>query len=96
MAAPRATITEDLTAQVDGVVTSFSVAGGPFIAGTLNVEVDGQRLRAGAAFDFEETSATTFDTCFVVRAGQTLLVQFEIEDLGAGFPLVVASGRGDC
>ena len=88
---PKATKTEDLTAQVDGVVQSF-VTAIAFLPGTLNVELNGQRLRAGLAHDFVETGLTTFDTALVPEVGEHLTVQYEFEDTGAAFPLVVASG----
>ncbi len=94
MALPKATITEDLTSQVDGIVSLFTVAGGPWLAGTLVVEHNGLRLREGASFDFVETSLTTFTLCFVPRVGDSVQAQFEIDDLTVG--LVVASGRPDC
>lgn len=96
MVAPKSTITEDLTPQVDGIVSLFTVTGGPWIAGTLEVEHNGLRLREGASFDFVETTLTTFTLVFVPRVGDSVQAQFEIEDLGVGFPLVVASGREDC
>ena len=89
----RSTITEDVTAQVDGIAVAFTVATGPFIGGTLVVEHNGLRLRAGATEDFVE--ALTFDgftLCFTPRIGDSLQVQFEILDIGLGVPLVVASG----
>lgn len=90
MTIPKATITKDLTAQVDGLATSFTVAPDAFIPGTLNVELNGQRLRAGAPHDFVETGLSTFTTTLTPRVGEHLLVQYEIEDTGAGFPLVEA------
>lgn len=74
----------------------FTVAGGPFIPGTLVVEHNGIRLRPGALYDFTENGTYNgFTLVFVARVGDSLQVQFEIEDAGAGFPLVVASGRDD-
>lgn len=90
----QSTITEDVTAQVDGATTAFMIAGGPYIPGSLVVEHNGMRLRKGASFDFEENG--TFDgftLCFTAVVGDSLQVQFEIVDSGAGFPLVCASGR---
>ncbi len=99
MTAPKSTIIEDITPQVDNVATVFTLAKGPYIATTLQVDHNGTRLREGAApdGDFEENG--TFDgftLCFAPRVGDSLQVQFEIDDTGAGFPLVVASGREDC
>lgn len=91
--AVRSTITEDVTTQVDGATAIFTVAGGPFVPGSLVVEHNGIRLRSGALFDF--TEAATFDgftLLFVPRVGDTLQAQFELEDIGFGVPLVVASG----
>ena len=96
MALPKSTITEDLTALVDGIASTFTATKGPWIAGTLIVEHNGQRLREGASLDFTEDNATMFTLCFVPRVGDSLQIQFEIEDSGVGFPLVVASGREDC
>jgi len=94
MVAPKSTITEDLTDSVDGVVTAFAISGGPFIPGTLIVEHNGLRLRPD--FDYvEEPTYDGFVLCFVARVGDALLAQFEIEDIGVGFPLIVASGL-DC
>lgn len=96
MAAPKTTVTEDLTNAVDGVVTAFTIAGGPFIPGSLVVEHNGIRLRSGAAYDFiESPTYDGFTLCFVARVGDSLQVQYEFEDIGAGFPLIVASGI-DC
>lgn len=94
MTAPKSTITEDLTDSVDGIAVVFPVSGGPFIPGSLVVEHNGIRLRSG--FDFTESLAyDAFTMCFVARVGDSLQVQFEIDDIGAGFPLIVASGV-DC
>lgn len=90
MALPRRTETRDLSGQVDGATQSFTTD--PYLPGTLVVELNGQRLRAGAAEDFEETGLQTFDTALPPAVGDTLQVQFEVEDSGAFFPLVVASG----
>jgi len=94
---PRATITEDITSQIDGLTNTFTVSSGPFISGTLEVEHNGVRGRSivDGGDDFEELSATQFQTYEPPKVGDTLKVQFEIEDSGAGFPLVVASGRDD-
>lgn len=94
MTAPKSTITEDLTGAVDGVATVFAVSGGPFIPGSLVVEHNGLRLRP----DFDYVESATYDgftLCFAARVDDALLVQFEIEDIGVGFPLIVASGL-DC
>ena len=97
MSVPKSTITEDLTSVVDGVTDTFSVSGGPYIAGTLEVRINGidGRSVANGGVDFEELSTTTFRTYYTPKVGDHVKVQFEIEDSGAGFPLVVASGR-DC
>ena len=97
MSAPKSTITEDLSPFIDGLTDTFSVSGGPFIAGTLEVEYNGVRGRAvsDGGEDFEELSTTSFRVDPVPLVGDSIKVQYEIEDLGAGFPLVVASGR-DC
>ena len=89
----RSTITDDTTPQVDGVVAVFTVAGGPFVAGSLMVDHNGIRLRAGATEDYTEAPTVDgFTLCFVPRVGDSLQVQFELEDIGFGVPLVVASG----
>lgn len=97
MSAPKSTITEDLTPDIDGLTDTFTVAGGPFIAGSLEVEYNGVRGRSisDGGEDFEELSTISFRVDPVPLVGDTIKVQYEIEDLGAGFPLVVASGR-DC
>jgi hypothetical protein len=94
---PKSTITEDITDQVDGLTDTFTVSTGPFILGTLEVEHNGVRGRSvdDGGDDFEELSSSSFQTYEVPKVGDTLKVQFEIEDSGAGFPLVVASGRND-
>lgn len=92
MTSPKSTIGEDLTPQVDGATALFTIAGGPFIAGTLNVYHNGSRLRSG--YDFNETgSLDGFVLEFTPRVGDSVLVQYEIEDFGAGFPLVIAYGQ---
>jgi hypothetical protein len=101
MVAPKSTITEDLTAQVDSVTDTFTVAGGPFIAGSLVVNMNGQDLQPGTIAGGEDTEElpglTSFQICLVPQLGlDKIFVQYEIEDLGAGFPLVIASGREDC
>jgi hypothetical protein len=96
MSAPRATLTEDLTSQVDGIVDTFTISTGPFISDTLEVELNGVRLRKGSDHDFVELTTSTFQLFTVTYVGDHLLVQFEIEDNGAGFPLVTASGMEGC
>jgi hypothetical protein len=81
------TRTEDLTAQVNGFASTFATTQ-LFIAGSLVVELNGQRLRP--LHDYDETSFSTFTTDLVPRLGEHLLVQYEIEETGTGFPLVVA------
>lgn len=83
------THTEDLTSQVDGLVSSFST-GVLFISGTLVVFLNGQRLRPG--HDYTETGFDTFDLDLVPQVGEHLLVQYEIEETGTGFPLVIGYG----
>lgn len=97
MTLPKSTITEDLTNQIDGITDEFTVSMGPFILGSLEVEHNGVRGRSvdDGGDDFEELTSTTFQTYEAPKVGDTLKVQFEIEDSGAGFPLVVASGRDD-
>ena len=89
MTVPKATITEDLTAQVNGFTATYVVSR-PFIVGTLCVELNGQRLRAGSGHDFVETSTSTFELNLVPEIGEHLLVQFEVDDSGAQFPVVIA------
>lgn len=92
----KSTQTEDLTDQVDGVVDTFSIANGPYLAGTLVVHHNGDRLRSGVGFDFEENGTQDgFTLCFAPRNGDTVQAQYEIEEIGTGFPFVVASGI-DC
>jgi hypothetical protein len=95
MAFPKTTKTEDLTTQIDGLISTFSISSGPFVSGSLNVHHNGIRLRPNEEFS-ENVTFDGFTICFVPRLNDALLVQFEIEDAGAGFPLVIASGRDDC
>lgn len=91
-----ATVTRDLTGQVDGLATSF-VTPEPFAPGSLVVHLNGARLVP--VDEYAETGASTF--VWVVTAptpapavGDTLLVQYEVTAFGDTvlFPLVVASG----
>lgn len=91
MTVPKATITEDLTAQVNGMTQVFATTQA-FLTGTLCVHLNGQRLRRGASHDFLETGLQDFTLSFVPDLGDVIAVQYEVEDTGAGYPLVVAYG----
>lgn len=91
MTVPKATITEDLTTQVNGMASEFSTTQA-FLPGTLCVELNGQRLRRGMAHDFLETGLQTFALSLTPDLGEVVTVQYEVEDTGAGYPLVIASG----
>ncbi len=91
MTVPKATITEDLTDQVNGVTAMF-VTTQAFLTGSLCVELNGQRLRRGIAYDFVESGLQTFELSFTPDLGDVVTVQYEVEDTGAGYPLVVAYG----
>ena len=83
------TRSEDLTAQVDGASLAFTT-GQMFVLGSLVVVLNGQRLRPGHGY--VETSFDTFDLDLVPRVGEHLLVQYEIEETGTGFPIVIGYG----
>jgi hypothetical protein len=89
MTIPKATITEDLTPQVNGFTSTFTT-GQSFIPGSLCVEFNGQRLRKGSGHDFVEVGLDGFEMDLVPELGEHVTVQYEIEDTGAGYPLVVA------
>jgi len=93
---PKKTITEDVTSQVTGSATSFSVVGGPFVEGTLNVHRNGVRLYPGTVAggdDFEEKGTLDgFDTAEAPLVGDALLVQYEVDDSESAHLLVEASG----
>lgn len=91
MPTPKKTFDEDLTAQVDGVTDTFATAR-VFDAGTLRVYLNGQRLRKGATEDFVELSTSSFQMLRVPRATDVLLVQYEADDTGTGFPFVTVTG----
>jgi hypothetical protein len=78
-------MTEDLTSQVTGTETTFTVSA-PFEPSTLAVYVDGIRMTADD--DYTETSSTVFETTLAVPSGSSLLVDFDL--LGGG--LLTASG----
>ncbi len=78
------TITENLSAQVDGANTSFTTTNA-FISGTLVVSLNG--VRQTTSF-FTETSVTTFDTTQVPESDDKLQVQYETSFI------VIASGIG--
>jgi hypothetical protein len=85
------TVTEDITAQIDGVVVNFTTSTA-YNAGTLIVYHNGQQLRPG--FDYTEDGGPAFNTftmCYVPETGDTLQTQLET-DSGTAFPLVIASG----
>jgi len=80
------TVTEDLTSQVDGVTTTFTTSQ-TFIADSLEVHLNGNRLRAGV--DFEEDpglSSFTFIATPLTAPFATdfLAVQYEIVSVGGG------------
>lgn len=89
MTSPRATITEDLTSQVNGFTATF-MTGQAFLPGTLNVALNGQRLRPGIGNDFVEASTQTFTMLLTPDLGEVILVQYESDATETGFPLVVA------
>jgi hypothetical protein len=91
MTIPKATITEDLTSQVNGMSQLFNTTQA-FLPGSLCVELNGQRLRRGMAHDFVETGLQTFELALLPDLGEVITVQYEVEDTGAGYPLVIASG----
>lgn len=92
---PTSTRILDITSQVDGATTAFTVTPG-FIAGTLIVVHNGDRLRSefvapGSDFDFEENGTLDgFTMEFTPRADDSLQVQFEVENFD-----VIASGSDD-
>lgn len=91
---PSKTITENLTSQIDGAISTFTTTQ-IFQAGTLVVELNGQRLVPGtiAGGDgYEESTTQTFLICRVPDVGEHLLVQYEIDDTGTGFPFVQVTG----
>lgn len=89
MTIPKATITEDLTVQVNGFSSTFQT-GRSFIPGTLCAELNGQRLRKGTDHDFVEVGSDGLELNLVPEIGEYVSVQYEVEDTGVGFPLVVA------
>lgn len=86
-----ATRTRDLSAQVNGVATSFSTLE-DYFPGTLEVELNGVRQRRGIFFS--ETGTQSFTTTEAPRLGDALSAQFEV--VGPGdvfvFPTVIPSG----
>ena len=80
------TKTADLSAAADGIATTFA-APEPYVAGSLQVWLDGMRLRPGIGNDYQETSSTQFLMAVAPLLGAVLLVNYEVEDA-----LVVAAG----
>ena len=83
------TRTEDLTAQVNGLASTF-VTSVMFVPGSLIVVLNGQRLRPGFGNDYVETSTSTFALMLTPELGEVLLVQYETDVAETGFPLVIA------
>lgn len=86
-----ATRTRDLSAQVNGVATSFATLE-TFLAGSLEVYLNGVRQQRGVFFS--ETGTASFATAEPPRPGDALSVQFEVAWPGdvIVFPSVVPSG----
>jgi len=86
-----ATRTRDLTAQVNGVSTSFSTLE-DYLPGSLEVELNGVRQRPGVFF--QESGAQSFTTSEAPQLGDSLSAQFEVEGPGdvLVFPVVIPSG----
>lgn len=93
MTIPRATITRDVTNQVDGSTAAFTTSPDVFAPGTLVVHWNGLRQRPGVGNDYVETSDTNFTMALAPRIGDHVLVQFE--DAGAFYPLVEAESVPD-
>lgn len=99
------TYTRDITSQVDGVTTVFTV---PLVydADTLVVYLNGVQQVAGAPGsgdgDFEEIRPTNnsfqWNCPTPPHAGDTLQVQFEVGGAPFPFPVVMGSGQppGSC
>jgi hypothetical protein len=86
------TITADLTDQIDGVSVIFTTP--LYITGTLEVHLNGARLREGdlSSEDFLEiVGIPGFEMSEAPLAEDTLSIQFETDASG-----VVLSGRDDC
>lgn len=66
--------TEDLSAQIDGVSTTFTTTYG-YMAGSLKVYWNGQRQYSGTV---TETSSNTFSTTFTPTGGDVLIADYEI------------------
>ena len=84
----------NLSDQVDGSAVVFLVPE-VYLAGTLNVYLNGQRLVSGTVpdDDFEEIAPTynTFRMCVTPRTNCILQVQYEVDDgVTTVFPVVQA------
>lgn len=66
---------EDLSAQCNGAQTVFTV-GNAYVAGTLNVYLNGARQHKGAGNQYTETASTTFTMSVAPLAGDALLVDY--------------------
>lgn len=86
-----ATRTRDITSQVNGVTTTFSTLE-PYLPGTLEVYLNGVRQRREVFF--VETGGALFTTSEAPKVGDSLLVQFEVQEPGdvVVFPMVIPSG----
>lgn len=86
-----ATKTSDLTDQVTGFTTAF-VTQEEYLAGTLEVYLNGVRQRRGVFF--VESGPQSFTTTEPPQVGDALSVQFEVPGAGDApvFPIVVPSG----
>jgi len=99
-----ATVTEDITGQVDGAATTFTLTGS-YATGTLEVHLNGVRLKRASApgagdGDFEEVGPANTSflwTCPDPPFGSdTLQVQYEEATPGVSFPVVQAFFIEDC
>ncbi len=82
----NSTVTEDLTAQVDGTTVVFTT---PFVFVPRSLEVYRNGVRQTSDF-FVELSQTSFETCEPLDVDEQLAVQAETPTIGVG--VVVASG----
>lgn len=66
---------EDLTLQIDGIKTVFTIAN-DYIAGSIKVFVNGLKRRP--TIDFSESSSTTITTLFAspLQSGDILTVEY--------------------
>lgn len=86
-----ATRTKDISEQVNGITTSFSVFE-DYIPGSLEVYLNGVRQRRGVFF--EEVGPQGFTSSEAPHPGDGLSAQYEVVGTGdvITFPTVVPSG----